>query len=103
MSKYSLHYSVVGRQADWNDKTTTGRVLKWELNTITGTKKERDTIAAQWAKKFADAGVAVQKVMVRPSKSTLTRSWFDATGQRQTMSVTTESYDKLTVYIDPIN
>ena len=95
MSKYQKLYDVVGRPAEWNDKTKTGRVLKWELDTYQTPKKVRDEIAHRMAKRLAAAGITVQKVQVRNSVTTR-YGWIDGVYRPSS----SPSYDKLSVYID---
>lgn len=102
MSKYQMLYDVIGRRAEWNDKTKTGRVLKWELSSINSPKAEREKIAEHTRAILAEAGITVQKVLVRNSKYSCTRSWYDQDGQYQSMTNTGPGYDKLTIYIDPM-
>lgn len=102
MSKYQKFTDLMGSPALWNDKTTTGRVLKWELSSAGTPKKERDAIAAAYAKKFADAGIPVQKVQVRNATSSRTFCVRGKGGKQEYETFESVSYDKLSVYIDPI-
>lgn len=101
-SKYDPIYAVVGHAAQWNDKTTTGRVLKWEISGDSKmSKKDRDVLAAAWKKKFDDAGVSVLKVQVRTSTES-----FSYPAKTETSfgykTLTHAGPLKLSVYISPI-
>lgn len=101
-SKYDPIYAVVGHAAQWNDKTTTGRVLKWDISDDPAmSKKDRDALAAEWKKKFDDAGVSVLKVQVRTSTESFSYPVMtEDTFKYETMHHTGPL--KLSVYISPI-
>lgn len=101
-SKYDHIYAVVGHTAQWNDKTTTGRVLKWQISGYSKmSKKDRDALAAVWKKKFDDAGVQVQKVQVRNGTESLTYPVKTETSFGY-KTLTHAGPLKLSVYISPI-
>lgn len=101
-SKYDHIYAVVGSTAQWNDKTTTGRVLKWDISGDPKMpKKDRDALAAEWKKKFDAAGVKVLKVQVRNSTESFSYPVVTGTSFRyETMS--NSGPLRLSVYISPV-
>lgn len=93
-SKYDALRAAMGGQELWNDKTKTGRVLKWYADTSGATLEERKEMAAAIHKKLMAAGIQyVQRVQVKNA------TWSD---YKYGQVYSGQDSDKICVFINPI-
>jgi phosphoserine aminotransferase len=98
MSKYAEVRAVMGSEEAYNDKSKSGRVLKWYSNKSGLSLAERKLQASQVLQKLIDAGVwYVQSVAVRNAKASSVT--FDGKGYR---CIEWDDDDKICVHIDKI-
>jgi hypothetical protein len=98
MSKYSQLRAIMGGTEDYNDKTKTGRVLKWYNDSCGLNKPVRDRLAGELLEKLINHGIYyVQRVQVRNARGTASRGT-----ENGIICIDFEDDDKVCVYIDCI-
>jgi hypothetical protein len=101
MSKYAQLRALMGGTEQFNDKVSTGRVLKWFADTAGADKATRDKVAKEVREKLQHLGY-VQKVQVRNWKTG--RAYYVGEGKGDNggdyMVSSWLDTDKICVYVD---